>query len=59
MKWIIWVGNLIDLLFLFIMINVFFEDEREFYFLICFEEFGELYKVIFVFIFSYFEVKGN
>lgn len=59
MKRITWVGNLTDLLFSFIMTNVSFEDERELYLLICFEEFGEPYKAILVFTSSYLEVKGN
>ena len=59
MERITWVGNLTDLLFSFIMTNVSFEDEREFYLLICFEEFGEPYKEILVFTSSYIEVQGN
>ena len=56
---ITWVGNLKDLLFSFIMTNVSFEDEREFYLLIWFEEFAEPYKTILVFTSSYLEVQGN
>lgn len=59
MERITWVGNLTDLLFSFLMTNVSFEDEREFYLLICFEEFGEPYKAILVSTSSYLDVQGN
>jgi len=56
---ITWVGNLTDLVFSFIMNNVSFEDEREFYLLICFEEYAEPYKAIPVFTSTYLEVQGT
>lgn len=56
---ITWVGNLTDLLFSFTMTNVSFEDVRKFYLLVCFEEYVEPYKAIFVFTSSHLEVQGN
>lgn len=56
---ITWVGNLRDLLFSFIMTNVSFEDEREYYLVICFEEYLEPSKAILVFTSTYLEVPGN
>ena len=56
---ITWVGNMTDLLFSFVMTNVSFEDEREFYLLICFEEYVKPYKAILVFASGYLEVQGN
>ena len=56
---ITWIGNLTDLLFSFMMTNISFDDEREFYLLICFEEYVEPYKAILVFTSCYLEVQGN
>jgi len=56
---ITWVGNLRDLLFSFIMTNVSFEDEREYYLVICFEEYLEPSKAILVFTSTYLEVPGS